>query len=404
MSRIVFFCIPAHGHTNPTIEVVRELVKRGNTVRYYSFEPFKDKIEEAGAEFIACEKYLPELRKQDEKKIGKDFSALMDMVMSTTENMEETVYPELCKFHPDAIVSDSMCGWGKLFAKRMKAFYICSTTTFAFNRYTARLMKQNFLDIFRMMVGMRSVNKKIGVLKEKGYEINSMLDIIQNDNETNTIVFTSKEFQPMVETFSDRYYFVGPSIPNFRVEKQKKKRPLIYISLGTVNNKNSRFYENCIKAFGDQDMDVIMSVGEQTDIASLGEIPANFEVKNRVIQTAVLQRADVFVTHCGMNSVNESLYYGVPMVLFPQQSEQGTVAMRTKEMGAGELLKKNSPEAIKKMVYLVLHKPSCKEKAEEIGESFRNAGGAKKAADAIEKMIAARPIPAPKEKELEQMS
>ena len=37
MSRIAFFCIPASGHTNPTIEVVRELVNRGHEVRYYSY-------------------------------------------------------------------------------------------------------------------------------------------------------------------------------------------------------------------------------------------------------------------------------------------------------------------------------------------------------------------------------
>ena len=29
MSRIVFFSIPAYGHTNPTVEVVRQLVRRG---------------------------------------------------------------------------------------------------------------------------------------------------------------------------------------------------------------------------------------------------------------------------------------------------------------------------------------------------------------------------------------
>ena len=44
MSKIVFFSIPAYGHTNPTIEVVRELVDRGNEVLYYSFNEFKDKI------------------------------------------------------------------------------------------------------------------------------------------------------------------------------------------------------------------------------------------------------------------------------------------------------------------------------------------------------------------------
>ena len=48
MSRIVFFNIPAWGHTNPTLEVVRELSRRGHQVCYYSFEPFREKLEEAG--------------------------------------------------------------------------------------------------------------------------------------------------------------------------------------------------------------------------------------------------------------------------------------------------------------------------------------------------------------------
>ena len=44
MSKIVFFCIPAHGHTNPTLGVVRELVAQGHEVWYYSYNSLKDKI------------------------------------------------------------------------------------------------------------------------------------------------------------------------------------------------------------------------------------------------------------------------------------------------------------------------------------------------------------------------
>lgn len=73
MNKIVFFCIPAHGHTNPTIEVVRELTKRGNEVYYYSFEEFREKIENAGAKFISCDEYIPVLRKEDEKKNRQRF-------------------------------------------------------------------------------------------------------------------------------------------------------------------------------------------------------------------------------------------------------------------------------------------------------------------------------------------
>lgn len=139
----------------------------------------------------------------------------------------------------------------------------------------------------------------------------------------------------MVETFSDKYSFVGPSVASVHVEAKKRGDKQIYISLGTVNNNNINFYKNRIEAFSDCDIDVVMSVGKGTIISDLGYIPNNIEVKNSVEQIKVLQNTDVFITHCGMNSVNDSLYYGVTMVLFPQHSEQGLVAKRVHVLGAG---------------------------------------------------------------------
>ena len=53
MSKIAFFCIPAHGHTNPTLGVVRELTRRGHEVVYYSYRPFQKQIEATGARLVA---------------------------------------------------------------------------------------------------------------------------------------------------------------------------------------------------------------------------------------------------------------------------------------------------------------------------------------------------------------
>ena len=57
MSKIVFFCIPAHGHTNPTLNVVRELISRGHQVWYYSYEMLREKIEATGVEVVSMLKY-----------------------------------------------------------------------------------------------------------------------------------------------------------------------------------------------------------------------------------------------------------------------------------------------------------------------------------------------------------
>jgi MGT family glycosyltransferase len=128
-----------------------------------------------------------------------------------------------------------------------------------------------------------------------------------------------------------------------------------------------------------------MPVGNDIDIETLGEIPDNFTVKKHVDQISVLQVADVFITHCGMNSVSEALYNGIPLVLFPQTTEQKGVANRVKELNAGVFLEKiNNPAEIKNTVMSVLENKELKENANIIKESFMECGGAKEAAMFIE--------------------
>ena len=90
MKKIFFFCIPAHGHTNPMLPVAAELVKRGNTVRFYSFNDFKDKIKTTGAEYISCDAHLPELTKQEESGLKK--------VSSVLYGNDDTGYPYYAQY------------------------------------------------------------------------------------------------------------------------------------------------------------------------------------------------------------------------------------------------------------------------------------------------------------------
>ena len=72
--KIVFFNIPAHGHTNPTLGVVKELIKNNHEVYYYSYDCMKEKIESAGAKFISLDKYDSQinLTNDNKEKISKD--------------------------------------------------------------------------------------------------------------------------------------------------------------------------------------------------------------------------------------------------------------------------------------------------------------------------------------------
>ncbi len=380
MSRIAFFCIPAWGHTNPTVEVVRELTRQGHQVRYYSFAPFREKLESAGAEVTLCDEALPPAPPDLDRKLGKDFTALVKMVTDTTLALEDKVCRELEAFQPDVIVSDSVCFWGKLFAGKIGVPYVCSTTTFAFNQYSARRVKPSGGELLRSLIGMPRVNRCMALLRKHGYPIKGLLDLIQNDNDTDTIVYTSQEFQPMAETFSDRYAFVGPSLPAIP-ERKEKARPLVYVSMGTVIQGKSAFFIRCVEALAHLDVDAILSVGTEENVAALGPLPENIQAAARVDQLAVLAQADVFLTHCGMNSASEAIWCGVPMVLYPQQSEEAAVADRMEELGLGLRLK--DERAIGKAITQVLTEPEHRKRICAMGDSFRAAGGARRAAEKI---------------------
>ena len=385
MSKIVFFCIPAHGHTNPTLGVVKELIARGHEVTYYSYEPFREKIESTGATFVACDAFDAEqkLDPKDATKVGKDLAFSTRLLVDTTLALNDSVCKEMERLQPDCIVADSMAVWGKAVALKMGIPFVSSTTTFAFNQHSAKILKQSIGELFGMIFSMGKINKDIKRLQNAGFPVKSVLDLIRNDENTETVVYTSPQFQPCSETFNDKYAFVGPSVRPAENAITKEREKLIYISLGTVMNDNVKFFKNCIKALKDTDYQVIMSVGNLIDIKELGEIPAHISVQEHVDQIAVLQQADVFLSHCGMNSVNESLYYEVPLVTYPQTSEQGGVATRVEMLGAGEKLLKNHPETIRETVEKVLGNASYKESAKKISEGFKNCSGAKGAADKI---------------------
>ena len=388
MSKIVFFCIPAHGHTNPTLGVVRELISRGHQVFYYSYNMMREKIEATGATFVSCDEYDQEQRldAKDAVRVGKDWAFSTQILVDTTLALDDTVCEHMRELNPDCIVADSMAVWGKAVALKLGIPFVSSTTTFAFNQYSAKIMKQSLRQMFGMIFSMTKINKNIKRLQEKGYPVKSVLDIIQNDNNTDTIVYTSPEFQPCSETFSDKYVFVGPSIRPIENIFEKKSDKLIYISMGTVINDSTEFYKKCIEALANKKYQVIMSVGNLINIEDLGAVPYNITISRFVDQIAVLSQADVFLTHCGMNSVNESLYYKVPLVMYPQTSEQDGVATRVEQLGAGIRLKYVNAKSIKETIENVLHTKSYYEQAAKISEGFHKCTGVKGAADKIEQM------------------
>ncbi len=179
------------------------------------------------------------------------------------------------------------------------------------------------------------------MVKEKyDVEIHSTHEVFCNPAPL-SIVYTTRSFNLLKKHSTKLYKFVGPSISsrikqdNFDLVDIKGKSP-IYISLGTVFNRSLDFYKLCFEAFGNSQSHVVMSVGQQTPLIELGEIPKNFIVKKYVPQTEVLKYTKLFITHGGMNSTNGgSLLWSSANCTSRKARMQPIIAGQVANIGAG---------------------------------------------------------------------
>lgn len=139
-------------------------------------------------------------------------------------------------------------------------------------------MGQDHSNIVKMIFAMPKISKELKRLQEKGYPVNNILDIIANDQQTDTVVYTSPEFQPCSESFTDKYAFVGPSIRPVKEPFNKEREKLIYISMGTVNNDLLPLYQSCISALENTNYQVVISVGNQVNLKKIQSKADNISI------------------------------------------------------------------------------------------------------------------------------
>ena len=87
-----------------------------------------------------------------------------------------------------------------------------------------------------------------------------------------------------------------------------------------------------------------------------------------------------------MNSVSESLYFEVPLVMLPQTSEQKGVAERVLEINAGIKLDKLDGANVLSAINKILSVDTYKQNAKKISDGFKNSSGVKGAVDKIIKV------------------
>jgi MGT family glycosyltransferase len=392
VAKALFFGLPVHGHVNPTLPLVRELVRRGEQVVYFATDEFAARIAETGATYRPYRNaFLPDLG-----TIARRMDELVWLFMRTSSEVLDQELDAYRAEKPDYVLTDSVASWGHWIGEILDVPVVTSVTTFAFNRKVLRyavaqgVRPQGGRYVFSKL---RHVVKALGLRRRlrRRYGVRGpgLLDVVSG-RAGFALVYTSREFQPCAATFDDRFGFVGPLVEprpdSVAFPWERITHPtVVYVSLGTLFNANPAFYQSCFETFRPLDLQVVLSVGSRIAIDSLGTAPPNVLVRTHVPQLDVLQRAAAFVTHGGMNSVSESCFYGVPTIVIPQMGEQEIVGRRVAELGAGVFLAKElvTPEALRSAVERVLTDDTFRAKARAIGESFRASGGVGRAADLV---------------------
>jgi MGT family glycosyltransferase len=365
------------------------LIDRGEKVTYIAGEEFKHTIEGLGAEFIGYRNFNELEFNNGDISLTEIKPQLMDIARVYVEIIE-IVFNIMEKF--DYIIYDLLFFLGTEIARVLNIPAISSNSTFAINDKTDYLSGFfNMLGpVLEELLNSPEFTPTVNYLRDGyGIRVPDLFSLHTLKNDIN-IVYTSKYFQMAGESFDDSYKFIGPSITS-REEKidlsliERDKSKTIYVSLGTIFNKSIEFYNSCFEALGDMDAKIIMSVGRNIDINSFRDVPENFVIRNYVPQLEVLKHADLFITHGGMNSTNEGLYYSVPLIVVPHFFDQPIVAYRVAELGAGIVIEKDkvSPDLLKESVIKILSDPNYKANSEKIGKSLRESGGFKKGVDEI---------------------
>ncbi|MBV7329457.1 glycosyl transferase family 1 [Chloroflexi bacterium TSY] len=401
MSTAVFLSHPAHGHINPTLPVVAELVRRGEKVVYYATDLFRAKVEATGAEYRS---FGPQELFERQLAYGGIFGGMAGLI-EATEEILPNLLAELRDDLPDYLLLEAHSVPGNLVQKILDLPAMTLCAMFAFNE---RLISPPALNRFMyaqapapvVLDGLLGLNHYTEVAQRisqrYGILCPNIIEYLSNPQPLN-IVFTSQYFQiGGDQAFDDTYKFVGPSVtPNIETNQVHQDdnfpwdaltgQPLIYISMGTMYNADADFYHACFDAFADSPYQVVLSVGHRLGETALRQPPANFIVRQFVPQLEILQQAALFVTHGGMNSANEGILFHAPMLVLPQQADHYVVARQVGELGAGIVLDRfqATPEQLKSLSAQVLANPSYKAACEKIAKSLRAGGGYRRAADEI---------------------
>jgi MGT family glycosyltransferase len=388
-SHVAFFTGSALGHINPLLGLVRELVRRGHRVSWTVTEAFAEVVARAGATPRVYRSPLP----ADPRRWPADLSTMPLVFLAEAGQVMPDVETLYRADRPDVVVSEDPTSVGMLLAARWGRPAVRVWPYLAIGRHWA-LADEPGGDPAQRRIAARYLAGLDALLLRRGLPVRAAEYLATA--EARHLVLIPRMLHPPGEVFDDRFVFTGPCPDLTRADEPwpaaDDGRPLLYVSLGSMNTNHPAFFRSCLDAFGDGSWHLIMSVGAGIELSSFGPLPDHVEVHHTVAQVAVLSRATAFVTHAGMGSVLEALRCAVPMVAVPFLPEQRWNAEQLQRLGVARWMAPEDvrPDRLRRAVDEITSDPGVTERMRAVHTDLLACGGAVAAADEIEALCGHR--------------
>lgn len=386
MARFLIVVPPLTGHILPTVAVAAELSARGHQVAWAGNSSYLGSVLPAGSTVFAVDDEFPgePLSSRLDRWRGLRAATAFrffweDFLIPLAQSMVRGVREAVDSFRPDVMVVDQQALAGAIVARERNLPWATSAST------TAELTGQ-----YETMPKLTEwADERMAELQAE-FGFSEPVDL-RFSPELILCYSTEALLQPP-NPLGEHIAMVGPAFggrgtgPHFDFSWFDPDRKHILISLGTVNrDSGERFFATAMEALASL-LDDVQAVVVAPP-AGLNP-PPNVLIAERVPQLDLLPHLDAVVCHAGHNTTCEALAHRLPLVVAPIRDDQPAVASQVTACGAGIRVKfgRVSAEELRNAIVAVLDEPAYRVAASAIADSFDAAGGARSAADRLEKL------------------
>ncbi|OKI94671.1 glycosyl transferase [Streptomyces sp. CB02058] len=386
-AHIAMFSIAAHGHVNPSLEVIRELVARGHRVSYAIPASFAEKVAATGAEPVIYTSVLPTEPEDWGTELIDNIEPFLEDAIQALPQLADAFEGD----EPDLVLHDITAYPARALAHRwgVPAVQLWPNLV-PWEGYAEEVGEPANAELKQTDRGRAYFARFDAWLAENGLGDLSCDDFVARPRRG--LVLIPEALQPNADRVDrTRFTFVG-ACQGERADQGEWERPagagkVLLVSLGSSFTNEPAFYRACVEAFRDlPKWHVVLQIGAQVDPAALGDVPPHVEVRSWVPQLSVLKQADAFITHAGAGGSQEGLATGTPMVAVPQAVDQFGNADMLQELGVARHLpmEKADANALRAAVLDLVDDPEVAARLARIQERMAKEGGTRRAADLIE--------------------